>query len=75
VVYPGFQILDLTGPHEVFAQVGHHVPETSAYCIETVAAAGGPVRADGGLAVVPTSTIEECHGPIDTLVVYAVGQT
>jgi transcriptional regulator GlxA family with amidase domain len=62
VIYPGFQILDLTGPHEVFHQAG-------AYELETVAAVAGPVAATGGLTVMPTGTIDACDGPIDTLVV------
>jgi transcriptional regulator GlxA family with amidase domain len=62
VIYPGFQILDLTGPHEVFQQAGP-------YRMEIVAAQAGPVRSGGGLAVEPTATVGEYGGPIDTLVV------
>ncbi|MFD2349388.1 GlxA family transcriptional regulator [Nonomuraea ferruginea] len=62
VIFPGFQILDLTGPHEVFHQAGP-------YAIETVAVAEGPVPASGGLAVAPTATVAGCDGAIDTLVV------
>lgn len=62
VVYPGFQILDLTGPHEVFQQAGP-------YKVTVVSAARGPVVADGGLAVTPDTTIDGYGGPIDTLVV------
>ncbi|MFG1945209.1 GlxA family transcriptional regulator [Nonomuraea sp. NPDC048826] len=62
LIYPDFQILDLTGPHEVFHQAG-------TYEIETVAVDGGPVRASGGLAVHPTGTVADCDGDIDTLVV------
>lgn len=62
VIYPGFQILDLTGPHEVFQQAGP-------YRMEIVAARAGAVRSGGGLAVEPTATAGEYGGPIDTLVV------
>jgi transcriptional regulator GlxA family with amidase domain len=68
VIFPGFQILDLTGPHEVFAQVGRL---TGGVVIETVAAEPGPVTASGGLTVLPTGTIEGVTGPVDTLI--AVG--
>ncbi|WP_405143466.1 GlxA family transcriptional regulator [Sphaerisporangium sp. NBC_01403] len=68
VLFPDFQILDLTGPHEVFAQAGRLA---RAYVIETVAAVAGPVRSRGGLTITPTTTIDACEGPIDTLV--AVG--
>ncbi|MDJ0342959.1 hypothetical protein QMK19_17755 [Streptomyces sp. H10-C2] len=44
VVVPDFQILDLTGPHEVFSQVGRHGTGGPRYLIDTVAAAAGPVR-------------------------------
>jgi transcriptional regulator GlxA family with amidase domain len=71
VVAPDFQILDLTGPHEVFAQVGRHSPAGPGYRLDTVAAAAGPVTSSGGLAVTPTMTFDECEGPIGTLV--AVG--
>ncbi|MCM2429720.1 GlxA family transcriptional regulator [Streptomyces sp. RKAG337] len=71
VVAPDFQILDLTGPHEVFSQAGRHSPGGPGYRIDTVAAAPGPVASSGGLAVTPTLTFDACEGPIGTLV--AVG--
>ncbi|MBF8193149.1 DJ-1/PfpI family protein [Nonomuraea sp. K274] len=61
VIYPQFQILDLTGPHEVFAHTG--------YQVETVASAPGPVVSSGGLAITAGWTIDAFDGPIDTLVV------
>lgn len=67
-VFPDFQILDLTGPHEVFTQAGRL---TGGVVLETVAAAPGPVPSSGGLAVSPTLTIDEDVEPVDTLV--AVG--
>ncbi|MFF3002512.1 GlxA family transcriptional regulator [Kitasatospora sp. NPDC057940] len=71
-VFPDFQILDLTGPHEVFVQAGLR---TGSVTIETVAAAPGPVPSSGGLAISPTRTIDESSAdspdPVDTLI--AVG--
>ncbi|MEU8888057.1 GlxA family transcriptional regulator [Streptomyces sp. NPDC048442] len=67
-VFPDFQILDLTGPHEVFTQAGRL---TGGIVVDTVAAAPGPVPSSGGLAVSPTLTIDEDAGAVDTLV--AVG--
>jgi transcriptional regulator GlxA family with amidase domain len=69
VAFPDFQILDLTGPHEVFTQVEHVPAVRQGYLIETVSAAGGAVRSSGGFELGPTLAIDECHGPIDTLVV------
>ncbi|AVT29323.1 AraC family transcriptional regulator [Plantactinospora sp. BC1] len=66
VIFPRFQVLDLTGPHEVFAQAERLAP---GYRLETVAPLPGPVTASGGLTVTPDLGIDECVGPIDTLVV------
>src|SRR3954454_22608075 len=57
-VFPGFQILDLTGPHEVFTQAGRL---TGGVVITTVAAAPGPVPSSGGLAISPAQTIESAQ--------------
>ncbi len=62
LVYPGFQVLDLTGPHEVFGQAG-------GYAVEIVAPGEGAVRASHGVEVVPTGSVQRCGGPLDTLVV------
>ncbi|MER7847036.1 GlxA family transcriptional regulator [Kitasatospora sp. NPDC096077] len=70
-VFPDFQILDLTGPHEVFTQAGRL---TGGVVVDTVAAAPGPVPASSGLGVTPTLTIDQADqadDPVDTLV--AVG--
>lgn len=72
-VFPGFQMLDLAGPHEVFVQAGQRAehagrPGTS---VCAVAAAPGPVPSSGGLAVSPALTAREFTGPVDTLI--AVG--
>ena len=69
VVFPDFQILDLTGPHEVFSQVERIPQARRQYLIETVSMAGGPVRSSGGLSIGPTVAASDCSGSIDTLVV------
>ncbi|HEY2057437.1 MAG TPA: DJ-1/PfpI family protein [Amycolatopsis sp.] len=68
VVFPGFSILDLTGPHEVFTQAGLL---TGDVVIETVAAGPGPVTSSGGLVITPDRTIDDELDSVDTLV--AVG--
>ncbi|NUP42262.1 MAG: GlxA family transcriptional regulator [Streptomyces sp.] len=72
-VYPGFQMLDLAGPYEVFVQAGRLAARAGAPepVVDTVAAAPGPVTSSGGLAVTPTLTTGEVTGPVDTLI--AVG--
>ena len=70
-VFPGFQILDLAGPHEVFRAAGRIAADPGGWTVDTVAAAPGPVTSSGGLSVSPTLTTDEVTGPVDTLV--AVG--
>ncbi|MEO3748200.1 GlxA family transcriptional regulator [Plantactinospora sp. B5E13] len=66
VLFPGFQVLDLTGPHEVFTQAERLTP---GYTLETVTATGEPVTSSGGLTFTPTSGIGAGDGePIDTLI-------
>jgi transcriptional regulator GlxA family with amidase domain len=74
-IFPGFQILDLTGPHEVFVQARRHTGELT---VQTVAAGPGPVASSGGLEIRPDLTIaqvtggdDDPDGPVDTL--FAVG--
>jgi transcriptional regulator GlxA family with amidase domain len=69
LVFDDFQILDLTGPMEVFSSAGRdRAPDVPRYRVEVVAADGGPVRASCGLEV-RTRAMTGCRGPIDTLVV------
>lgn len=75
-VFPGFQLLDLAGPNEVFVQAGRLVAGAAGAAgqgvvVDTVAAAPGPVASSGGITVTPTLTAGEVTGPVDTLV--AVG--
>jgi transcriptional regulator GlxA family with amidase domain len=70
VVFRDVQILDVTGPVEVFAQAtafaGGAVP---AYDVAVVAGAPGPVVSSSGVALVPAATTAACRGTLDTLVV------
>ncbi|MGW9433960.1 DJ-1/PfpI family protein, partial [Streptomyces decoyicus] len=69
LVYPRFQVLDLTGPHEVFAQTARWVPESEGYAVEIVAGRPGAVRSCHGIDVVAGTGVQQCEGPLDTLVV------
>lgn len=71
LVFPRFQLLDLTGPLEVFAQadslfgLGYERYQTSVVALDRAA-----VTASDGLAVVPHQTMAEAaDAAIDTLVV------
>lgn len=70
-VFPLFQLLDLTGPLEVFTEADGLAPEPGArrYTTEIVAATAFPVTASSGVAVFPHRTLDAAAGPIDTLVV------
>ena len=70
VVFDGLQILDLTGPLEVFSAVNRHTPRArSPYATELVSSDGGPVRASCGLEVAVDRSAGPGREPIDTLVV------
>ena len=65
LAYPGFQILDLAGPHEVFAGANTWA-DREVYRLSIMSAGGGPVDSESGLIV--TTTQLDDH-PIDTLIV------
>ncbi|WP_299442135.1 DJ-1/PfpI family protein [uncultured Rhodospira sp.] len=53
LVFPDLMQLDMTGPHEVFA----HCPDTR---VLTVAKTPEPVRASGGLRLIPDVSFADC---------------
>ena len=67
------QILDVTGPLEVFAIATRlleaHERRDPGYQIELVAMAAGPVRMSSGLELVAQRAARDLRGPIDTLFV------
>jgi transcriptional regulator GlxA family with amidase domain len=65
LVFPDFQILDLTGPLEVFSQAERRVP--GRYRLRTLAFAPGPVVSSSGLAVCAEAA--EPFAGADTLIV------
>jgi transcriptional regulator GlxA family with amidase domain len=70
VAYPGMQILDLTGPLEVFAMANRLAGRAAPpYFAEVVSPAGGATPSSCGLAILASGALRTCHGPIDTLVV------
>ncbi|RJO72228.1 helix-turn-helix domain-containing protein [Nocardia panacis] len=67
VVFDGFQILDLTGPFEVFQQANW---PTGAYDVRVIAATAGPVRSATGLTILATDGVADIDPTtIDTVVV------
>jgi transcriptional regulator GlxA family with amidase domain len=68
VGFDDVQSLDVTGPTEVFS-LADRAAATSTYSIELVCEGGGPVRTSSGLELRPHRSLEDCRGPIDTLIV------
>lgn len=67
VGFPSAQILDITGPLEVFSTASRFL-RIPRYATELVSIGGGQVLSTSGLAFA-TEPIEHVDGPIDTLVV------
>ena len=67
VTFDAAQILDVTGPLEVFSTASRFV-EGAAYRTEVVTIRGGPVMASCGLEFA-SSRISDVMGPVDTLMV------
>ncbi|MBI1815088.1 MAG: GlxA family transcriptional regulator [Deltaproteobacteria bacterium] len=73
VAFPGVQILDVTGPLEVFDQAARCLRERgrrtdAAYTIELLASKSGPITASSGVRLVADRRLREVCG-IDTLLV------
>lgn len=70
VVHPGFQILDLAGPHEVFAGANQIHPDS--YELHVVSNGGGLVESESGLGLYTADlrTLDSTDvGSIDTVLV------
>ena len=71
VAYEGVQVLDVSGPHEVFAGVSRLLaqrrPPAPGYDVRVAATTAGPIVSESGLALVAEAL--EVEGPVDTLVV------
>lgn len=53
LVFPEFQLLDATGPADVFAAVDEHLPATGrpAYLLQAISLLGGLIASSSGLAM------------------------
>lgn len=69
LIFPGFQVIDLAGPHEVVAGANRAVGRP-VYATTVVAAQAGPVRSESGLTVEADRCLADVRpGQVDTLVV------
>ena len=74
VAFPGVQILDVTGPLEVFATAARfarawHPAGRRAYAVEVLAREAGPLRTQSGIGLVADRGFRAVRGGIDTLLV------
>jgi transcriptional regulator GlxA family with amidase domain len=73
LAFPDAQILDVTGPLEVFAIATRLLAEAESrdpgYRVEVVAAEPGPVRMSSGLEIVAARAARDVRGAVDTLFV------
>jgi transcriptional regulator GlxA family with amidase domain len=70
LAFPDAQVLDITGPWEVFAianRIGN--PRVPRYALSLVAPAAGPFATSGGLSLLAHRSLAEATGPVDTLLV------
>jgi transcriptional regulator GlxA family with amidase domain len=65
LVFPEFQILDLTGPLAAFEMPGRNV-KRNPYRLQVISESGGPVKSSSGLAV---ATERIGSSPFDTVIV------
>lgn len=71
-VYPGFELLDTSGPISVFTSANRALGlggRPPFYAVDLVSAAGGPVTSSSGVAVHTHSLEERAREAVDTLLV------
>ena len=74
VAYPWSEVLDITGPHEVFSFASWalqkaEITKEPMYLIEIVAEQPGPVKTLSGLEIVAHRSYREIKHGIDTLII------
>ncbi|SDG61196.1 GlxA family transcriptional regulator [Bosea robiniae] len=72
VVYPGFELLDMSGPVSVFTSANRALglsEKPAFYAIDLVSVSGGPVTSSSGIAVHTQSLEDRAHEAVDTLLV------
>ena len=74
LAYPDIQILDVTGPLEVFSRTSRWLIEQGirrdhAYSVEIIGLERGPLTASSGLRIVADRAFHEVGGGLDTLLI------
>ncbi|WP_186206621.1 GlxA family transcriptional regulator [Burkholderia gladioli] len=68
LLFPGFQLLDIAGPRDAFAEV-RQLTDDGEYDMLTVGTTRGQIASSSGLVVQPDRTIFDPCPPFDTLIV------
>ena len=74
LAYRGAQMLDITGPVEVFARSARFLLEQGVhrepvYAVEVIAARSGPLKTSSGIEILAARPLAAVRGPLDTLLV------
>ena len=69
LAFPRFQLLDVAGPADVFAEASHQLGDVKAYQVSVISAEDGLLRSSSGLRMAVDATVATHRGRIDTLLV------
>jgi len=69
LAFPRFQLLDVAGPADVFAEAARQLGQPRAYQVQVLSATAGPLRSSSGLRMAVDATVATHRGAIDTLLV------
>lgn len=70
VAFPGIELLDATGPAEVFSVASRLAgADRPGYLVRIATADGGPVTTSSGVRLMADLAFDDMAGPIDTLLV------
>jgi transcriptional regulator GlxA family with amidase domain len=68
-VFPDVDLLDVTGPAEVFALADRETADRAGYRVRLAGPAAGPVRTSAGVRLVADLAFDEVGADVDTLIV------
>jgi len=69
LAFPRFQLLDVAGPADVFAEASQQLGDRRAYHVQVIGAGEGMLKSSSGLRLGVDSTVATHRGAIDTLLV------
>jgi len=69
LAFPRFQLLDVAGPADVFAEAARQLGDPRAYQVKVISAQPGMLQSSSGVRLAVDATVATHRGPIDTLLV------